>query len=374
MRNSFLKTSCLILGLFLVVASIAVTPAQASVDPQSALIEHGKYIATIAGCSDCHTNAKPEFLDPTKLTLPQIQLIAFDADQTADNTKYLAGGRLFDLGPAGKVYSANITPDPETGIGSWTDEQIKVAIRTGQIPSGRILVPVMPYHSFNTMADLDLDAVVAYLRSVPPVKNEVPAPTFSTEGFPPLPFTTGITAPPATDKAARGEYLVKSINSCTDCHTPLDPATGAPMMDKYLAGGQPYEGPWGTVYGGNITPDVETGIGSWTELEIKTAFMTGVNNKGRRLILMPWFAYSALSNDDADAIAYFIKNRLPAVKNEVPAASVNDAFNVMSPQAQTSPTFPTLYIIIAVVVLVLAVLVIILLMRRKKPLPSNNKQ
>jgi len=378
MRNSFLKTSCLILGLFLVVASIAVTPVQASVDPQSALIEHGKYIVTIAGCNDCHTNFSPEFLDPAKLTLPQIKLIAFDANQTLDSSKYMAGGRLFDLGPAGKVYSANLTPDEETGIGSWTDEQIKVAIRTGQIPSGRILVPVMPYHSFNTMADLDLDAVVAYLRSIPAIKNKVPDPTFSTEGFPPLPYNQGITAPPSTDKAARGEYLVKSINSCTDCHTPLDPATGAPMMDKYLAGGQPYEGPWGTVYGGNITPDVETGIGSWTELQVKTAFMTGINNKGRRLILMPWFAYSALSNDDADAVAYYIKNRLSAVKNEVPAASVNEAFNVMSPQAQTPSAFPTLYIIVGIVLLVLVIaIVVILLARRKKPVEpvtSNDKQ
>ncbi len=363
MKKSLLKVSLLFFGLFLVALSI-----QASVPAQSALIEHGKYIATIAGCNDCHTDLKPEYLDPTKLALPQILTMALDGKDALDQNKYMAGGRLFDLGPAGMVYTANLTPDKETGLGDWTDEQIKVAIRTGQRPDGRILVPVMPYNSFNSMADTDLDAVVAYIRSIPAVKNKVPASTFVTTGMQPRPFTQGMVAPPASDKNARGEYLVKSVTSCTDCHTPLDPANGAPMMDKYLAGGQPYVGPWGTVYGGNITPDMETGIGSWTEQEIKTSFMTGVNNKGRRLILMPWFAYSALSNDDADAVAYYIKNSLPAVKNEVPAAVVEKDFNVLSPQAQSSAsTFPMTYVIIGgVVVLALAIVAVVILARRKK--------
>src|SRR5215813_772994 len=84
MKNSLFKVLCLILGLFLVGISVGVRPAQASVDSQSALIEHGKYIVSIAGCNDCHTNLKSEFMDPTKLTLPQIQMIAFDANNTLD--------------------------------------------------------------------------------------------------------------------------------------------------------------------------------------------------------------------------------------------------------------------------------------------------
>ena len=368
MKKSLFTALLLSVGFFLVMVSVVVTPAQASASSQSALIEHGKYIVTIAGCNDCHTNLSPEYLvDPAKLTPEQIKTLAFDAKNAVDKNKYMAGGRLFDLGPGGKVYTANITPDVETGIGGWTDEQIKVAVRTGQRPSGKILVPVMPYRSFNTMADSDLDAVVAYLRSIPAIKNKVPASTFSTEGFQPLPYTQGIAAPDETDKTARGEYLLKTINGCTDCHTPLDPATGAPMMEKYLAGGQPYEGPWGIVYGGNLTPDVETGIGSWTEQEIKVAFLTGVNNKGRRLILMPWFAYSGMSTSDADALAYYIKNKLGAVKNEVPTASLNEGFNVLAPNANpAAPSLPLIPMIVGGIVLLLVIVVIVLLLARKR--------
>jgi mono/diheme cytochrome c family protein len=369
MKKSLFTASLMVLGILFVFVSfvVGVTPAQASVSSQSSLVEHGKYIATIAGCTDCHTNFSPEFLDPTKMTLPQIQTVALSGKDAMDNDMFLAGGRLFDLGPGGKVYTANLTSDVETGIGGWTDEQIKTAIRTGQRPSGRMLVPVMPYRAFNTMADLDLNALVAYLRTIPPVKNKVPEPTFSTEGMQPLPFTQGITTPDASDKTARGEYLLKTITGCTDCHTPLDPATGAPMMDKYLAGGQPYVGPWGTVYGGNITPDVETGIGSWTEQEIKVAFLTGVNNQGRRLILMPWFAYSALSNDDADALAYYIKNKVQPIHNKIPAAALEKDFTVLAPKPDAGPNMPLIIGIAVVVLLVLIFGVLLLLTRRKKP-------
>ena len=109
-------------------------------------------------------------------------------------------------------------------------------------------------------------------------------------------------------------------------------------MDKYLAGRQPYEGPWGIVYGGNITPDNETGIGTWTEEEIARAITTGVSKDGRRLILMPWFNYVTLKPEDAEAIAYYLKNVLPAVKNEVPAPSLNAGFEEMAPIEQNQST------------------------------------
>ncbi len=365
MKTSLLKY-LLVVFCILAAFAIAITPARASVPQQTDLIEHGKYIATVAGCTSCHTPARAEFLDMTKLTLPQIQTLAFDEKDAMDSSKLLAGGRLFDLGPAGKVYTRNITPDVETGVGGWTDEQIKVAVRTGQTPSGRQLFPIMPYFTFNSMADADLDAVVAYIRSVPAVKNQVPDLTVSTEGMQGPPYLQGITAPSASDQAARGEYLVKSISACTDCHTPIDPANGAPMMDKYLGGGQPYEGPWGIVYGGNITPDDETGIGTWTQDEIKQAIVAGVNNKGRRLILMPWYAYSAMTNEDADAVAYYLKNKLPAVKNDVPDASLNEAFNVMAPEPEAPASNFSVPILAGLFVVIMALVAVVMRTRRKK--------
>ena len=308
--------------------------AGASASQQDDTIEQGKYIATIAGCTSCHTPLKAEYQNPQTLTLDQIQTLAFNETQAIDQTRFMAGGRAFDLGPAGMVFTRNITPDVETGLGAWTDDQIKVAIKTGIDNKGKLLFPVMPYHVYSSMADADLEAVVAYLHSVGAVNNQVPERTVSTEGMPSPPFQTGITAPDASDKAARGAYLVNSVMGCTDCHTPIDPATGAPQMDKYLAGRQPYEGPWGIVYGGNITPDDETGLGTWTDDEVKRAILAGVGKDGRRLILMPWYAYSAMTPEDADAVVFYLQNALPAVNNQVPAASLNPDFVVMAPEAQ----------------------------------------
>lgn len=330
-KHSMLSLAFVVTGLCVMVFA---TSAWASGNQQDALITQGKYIATIAGCTSCHTPLKAEYQNPQTLTLEQIQTLAFSETQATDQAKLLAGGRPFDLGPAGVVFTRNITPDTETGIGTWTDDQIKIAIKTGINNEGKLLFPVMPYHVYNGMADSDLEAVVAYLHSVGAVKNQVPERTVSTEGMPSPPFQTGITAPDASDKAARGAYLVNNVMGCTDCHTPIDPTTGAPQMDKYLAGRQPYEGPWGIVYGGNITPDDETGIGTWTDDEVKRAIVTGVAKDGRRLILMPWFAYSAMTPEDADAVVFYLRNVLPAVNNEVPAASLNEGFMVMAPEAQ----------------------------------------
>jgi mono/diheme cytochrome c family protein len=322
--------------LFMIFA-LAPTAQAGTAQQNDDIIERGRYLASIAGCTHCHTPLLSEFSNPATLTIERIRILAFEDHLAFDWDKWMGGGRVFDLGPAGVVFTRNITPDVETGIGGWTDEQLKVAIRTGQMPSGEVLFPLMPYHNYNGFADADLEAIIAYMRSVTPVKNEVPPKTVSTQMFQPIPYRQGITAPDASDKAARGKYLVEVVMGCTDCHTPLNPETGAPMMDKYLAGGQPYEGPWGVVYGGNITPDNETGLGDWTEADMKRAIVSGVGKDGRRLILMPWYAYSGLNEQDAEAVTYYMKYVLPPVRNEIPAPSVVPDFVVMSEEQTASP-------------------------------------
>lgn len=325
------KQTLIIIAILIAVMAIGAgnSPAEAGPRYDEAQVEYGRYLSTISGCTSCHTPYKAEFSDPQKLTLDQIRVLAFNDLEATDQTKLLAGGRAFNLGPAGVVFTKNITPNSATGIGTWTDEQVRVAIKTGKSVTGEMLFPVMPYHVYNTMADADVEAIIAYLRSVEAVDNTVPASTISREGLREAPDSTGIVAPDGSDKSARGAYLVNSVMGCTDCHTPIDPATGAPQMEKYLAGGQPYEGPWGIVYGGNITPDEETGLGSWTEAEIRRALVSGLSRDGRRLILMPWFAYANLTGEDADAIAYYLKNGMQPIVNEVPAASLNPDFVVI---------------------------------------------
>ena len=143
-----------------------------------------------------------------------------------------AGGMKFE-GPFGVVYASNITSDPETGIGNWTDEQIVDALRLGKRHGGRQLFPIMPYIAWSGMSDQDAYDMAAALKTLPPVKNEVP----KSELKNPVPPFTPAKAPPAvapTTGVERGEYLV-ALGQCNNCHTPKNDA-GAPDTTRLLAG------------------------------------------------------------------------------------------------------------------------------------------
>ena len=120
-------------------------------------VERGKYIATIGGCLDCHT---PGYF----LGKP-------------DMARYLGGSDVgFKVGGLGIFVGPNLTPDKDTGLGNWSDEQIAKALTTGERPDGRILAPIMPWRALEDLTKPDLAALIAYLRSLPPVKNKVPGP------------------------------------------------------------------------------------------------------------------------------------------------------------------------------------------------------
>src|SRR6185295_6949470 len=218
-------------------------------------IARGKYIfGAAAGCG-CHTEPKGGVLN--------------------------AGGRKYD-GPFGTVYSSNITPDPANGIGKWTDEQIITAIRAGRRPNGERLIPVHPYTVFNGMAEQDLKDVVAYLRSVPPSSKPTPAKKIAVPMFESvfLPAWLATFAPrenpPAsapTAGVARGEYLTRAVTHCGECHTPRT-MTMATDNSRFLAGAPKGKGPEGSAVP-NITPDRDSGIGSWTEEQIADYLETG---------------------------------------------------------------------------------------------------
>lgn len=230
---------------------------------------------------------------------------------------FLAGGNPFDLGPAGIVYSRNITPDPETGIGNWTEEQIVTAVRTGKTPSGEQLFPVMPYPTYSGMADQDAYDLAAFLKTVPPIKNVVEPRKLNIPVPPFTPANAPATAP--TEGVARGEYLVKNVSDCSGCHTPSD-ATGTPDFSKFLAGGV-IEGQASA----NITPDKETGIGDWTEEQIANLLKTGVRPDGSSvtglMLDVVNGGFSKLTDADRLAIAAYLKT-VPAVHNvpQVPQA------------------------------------------------------
>ena len=135
------------------------------------LSARGEYLAVIAGCVKIATRrACRNMQDVSQLTVEQAQTYVFRSRQTKDESRLLAGGEVFDLGPLGHRHQPQ--PDAgycQTGLGTWTDEEIKRAFQQNVDIHGHNLFPLMPAHIYNKMADEDADAIVAYLRSLPPV-------------------------------------------------------------------------------------------------------------------------------------------------------------------------------------------------------------
>lgn len=249
---------------------------------------NGQYIATLTGGCGCH----------------------FNSDLNA-----MAGGREF-TGTFGIVNAANITSDEATGIAHDSDEVLVALLRTGQESEDgevNVLSPIMPYKTFSILSDKDAYDIVAWMRTLPPVENAVAERQLTAE---PEPWTPA--NPPAaespTEPVARGEYLVKLAN-CGGCHTPKGD-DGAPKADMLLAG-QPLRGDFAS----NLTPDEETGIGSWTVEQISTLLRTGTTPEGTQLegamAQQVERRFSKLTEDDAAAIAAYLKS-IPAVKNAPP--------------------------------------------------------
>ncbi len=224
---------------------------------------------------------------------------------------FLAGGNKFE-GPFGVVYSSNITADPKTGIGAWTEQQIVDALRLGKRPDGKQLVPVMPYAIYSGMSDQDAYDLAAYLLTVTPVENAVPERELAAE---PAPFTPAA-PPPAvapSDPIERGRYLVASVSRCADCHSPRAD-DGSFDMTRYMGGRVV-----GPIAIPNLTPDNETGLGSWSEEDIITLLRTGKRPDGSQvrggMANAIRGGFKDLNDEDAGAIAAFLKSLPPVSFN-----------------------------------------------------------
>ena len=266
------------------------------------VVARGQYIFAVAGGCACHTVPK--------------------------ETPH-AGGRAFPI-PFGTVYSTNITQDKETGLGAWTDQQIIDAMIKGIRRDGSRLLPVMPYEKYSGMAQEDLKALVAYLRTLKPVKR--PTPELKTW----VPFMRSLgtfgylkvfgrfhNTPPQAPKAGveRGRYLVEHVAICGDCHTPRN-FLGVPKRSLYMAGASQDIGPLGEGVP-NITPDQETGIGSWKREEVAELLLTGTrpdfdNVQGLmyEVVQGTSFGYKDMKKEDALAIADYLKT-IPPIKNQI---------------------------------------------------------
>jgi len=252
--------------------------AMAQVSP----VERGRMLVEgIAACGNCHTPKGPQ---------GDLPGMAF------------AGGMRLEEPGLFTIYPSNITPDPETGIGAWTDAQVIRAIREGVRPDGRVLGPIMPIELYRGISDEDAQAMVAYLRGVPAVRNAVPASVYQFPLPPAYGPALGAVAGPADTAVARGAYLAGPLGHCIECHSP-PLAGGGRDWSRTGWGGAPMTGPGGVVVPPDLTP---RHLGAWTDAEIARAITAGVSRDGRPLSPPMGFAnYANMpAGQMADLIAY----------------------------------------------------------------------
>jgi mono/diheme cytochrome c family protein len=214
------------------------------------------------------------------------------------------------------AYAPNITQDKETGIGAWTDAQIVTAIRDGKRPDGSLIGPPMPFGLYRRISDTDVAAIVAYLRTVKPVRNKVPKSAYDI----PLPPAWGpsvgrVADVPRDDKVVYGAYLAGPLGHCIECHTPM--VKGHFDYESQLgAGGFQFPGPWGVSVSPNITPHGD-GVAGYTDAQLKKIITTGIRPDGSRL--MPPMGvgyYRNISAPDLDAIIAYLRTLKPVPSPE----------------------------------------------------------
>jgi mono/diheme cytochrome c family protein len=269
----------------LIFAFVALATATGYANAQSDLVKSGSYLVNgILTCGNCHTPKGPngDIMD-----------------------KAFSGGLSWDEPPF-KVTAPNITQDKETGIGKYTDAELKAVLRKGIKRNGVPVAMVMPSGFYEIMTDRDLDAVIAYLRTIKPISNKVADPIYKMPQGHPIPpggekkFTEAM----FSDRQKHGLYLA-TIAHCMECHTPMGPK-GREFATRLGAGGFNFPGPWGVSTSRNITQSKTKGIGAWTDAEIKRAITTGVSRDGSHLKPPMGFHYYATVTDDDlnDIVAY----------------------------------------------------------------------
>ena len=261
----------------------------------ASLPDRGQYLVeALMACDNCHSPRSKEGYDRTR--------------------RFSGGSQVF----ADKDYSvrgSNITPDEESGIGRWSDSELKAAVVSGVGPKGR-LAPVMPSESYRALTAEDLDAVVAFVRSVPPLKSDLP-PQERRGALEPRRPIPGAEAPfddaTLVDPLRRGLY-VASLARCMNCHS--GETEGAPDLENRLGqGGKIFRTPAGVAVASNITSHPTKGVGAWSDQELKRAITEGLGRDA--MPLAPTMAnlskahFSKMTETDLDALIAWLRTLPP---------------------------------------------------------------
>ncbi len=250
-------------------------------------LERGAYLVRhVAACGNCHSPLGPD--GPV-------------AGQELS-------GRFVIKVPEFEAWAPNITP---AAIGGWSDAELARAIREGIRPDGSVIGPPMPIALYRGLSDRDIEAIVAYVRSVPAVDNTVPRSTFNI----PLPENYGpavgsVAEVPEGETVEYGAYLAGPVAHCIECHTPM--VDGHPDFENQLgAGGAVFDGPWGVSVSRNLTPDPD-GLARWTDDEVIAMIRTGKRPDGSPMVPpMGYPFYAGMTDRDARAIVAYLRS-LPA--------------------------------------------------------------
>jgi len=267
----------------------AASAASGAANAETLLIQKGEYLARAGDCVACHTN--PE-------------------------GKEFAGGRPMPT-PFGALYSPNITPDEETGIGQWSSDEFYRMMHSGVSRDGSLLYPAMPFASYTKVTRADSDAIYAYLMSVQPVKqknrpHELRFPFNKRElliGWRTLYFKEGEFQPDPTQSEQwnRGAYLVEGLGHCSMCHTAIN-ALGGSKESKEFEGGMIPNQNW---YAPSLTSNREAGLGDWELKDIADLLQVGVSKRATVYGPMAEVVYNSLqymTDADAEAMAVYLKS------------------------------------------------------------------
>ncbi len=271
---------------------------KAQADP--AIIKKGEYLARAGDCIACHT---------------------------APEGEPFAGG-LPMATPFGTLYTSNITPDPENGIGKWSADDFYRTMHEGRFPDGGLLYPAMPFASYTKVSREDSDAIYAYLQSIDPVSkrnkpHELKFPYNNRSlvlGWRTLFFREGAFTPDKTksDEWNRGAYLVEGLGHCGMCHTPINALGGNSQADAFKGGLIPMQD-W---YAPSLTSNKEAGLGDWSIEDITDLLQKGVSKRGAVYGPMADVVYNSLqylSDDDTKAMAVYLKG----ISTDSPAPPVS---------------------------------------------------
>jgi mono/diheme cytochrome c family protein len=260
-------------------------------------LERGEYlVTTVTGCLFCHSE-----LDPSVEGLPL-------------KTGAEGAGRSWADEGIEWLTVPNITPDPETGAGNWSDDAIARAVREGIGHDGRALFPVMPYRNYRIMSDEDLGAIVAYIRSIPAVRkpqppSEIPFPVNRFINLEPRRIDAPVPPPDMTTPVSRGRYLA-TIASCNDCHTPMTPEGQFLEGMEYAGGNMIVHGGRQATAAANLTPS-PSGIPYYMEELFLEVFRTGKVRERQLSDNMPYAHYRNMTDEDLLAIFAYLQTLQP---------------------------------------------------------------